>query len=126
MTTHRVSKVAVEREVCSQAAPRPKGPKKQGGPVEQDSLRTLWMRAVRRYVPAQQELHRRLLADPSLNQQIQVFVAERARVTEEELKARGIKLKPVKPLGAWERNRAHAGKFVSVVEGGLPTLGKRR
>jgi hypothetical protein len=125
MTTYRVEKVQLMRSASAPADARRAAPAKKQRPVQRETLRSLWERACRRYVPAQQELHRRLVADPSLRNQLQAFAMERQLEHMITAKARGVTIKARRPESAWER-MAGGSKWISVVEGGLPTLGKRR
>lgn len=90
-------------------------------------LYSLWRDARRRHPQAQAELLRVLRVHPSASAWLKWFAAEWDEMRGQREKVLGVK--QVKPQGAWERNAEHAregGRWVGIVRGGLPSLGKRR
>jgi hypothetical protein len=94
--------------------------------LSERQLRDLWRAAKRGDPGASKRLVELSQAYPKAEALFRSFASERARRI---LAANGGYPNPVpkaKPLGAWEKARAKASSWVSVVGGGLPSLGKRR
>ncbi len=102
-------------------------PRKQVEPLpmnmhESDLLR-LWSRARKGDRNAQRSLHELVIKYPrAVAPLIQRFVAQR------ESHIRGTYGTPpvTKPQSTWQRAYAKAGKYTVFLNGGLPTLGKRK
>lgn len=94
--------------------------------INRAALYKLWASARRRDASAQAQLHRLLQAHPEVEPTLRAFAAERDARIREDAAARSLPAKKPQVLGAWERNARKAGRWVGIVSGGLPTLGKRR
>lgn len=93
--------------------------------MSRNALFRLWLSARRRNPDAQTELHRLLTARPKIQQLLKEFVDEQENIIAAKLrkaKAPAAKAAPT----AWERMSGCATQWVSVISGGLPSLGKRR
>lgn len=94
--------------------------------VDRAEVYRLWKKATRKNTVAQQALHKLLLAHPPVEGLLRAFAQEKADAIRERKRALGIDSKKKSPRGKWDLAAAKAGKYVVVVSGGLPTLGKRR
>jgi hypothetical protein len=95
--------------------------------LTRNNLYALWVRACKKEGAAQLELHQLIAAKPELEKLFRAFAQDRKSKLEQAALARGdIPKVPPPPVGAWEQAMSKAGETVSIVSGGLPSLGKRR
>jgi hypothetical protein len=93
--------------------------------MSRNALFRLWLSARRRNPDAQTELHRLLTAHPKIQHLLKVFVDEHKSIVTAKLRKANAPAAKTAPT-AWERMSGRATQWVSVISGGLPSLGKRR
>jgi hypothetical protein len=96
------------------------------GTVSNRELFIIWSRACRKDVTAQRQLYQLLLKYPQIEVLLKNFATERTAAKRAYEKSLGVKTKKRKPTGNWGDLPAKANRYVVIVGGGLPTLGKKR
>lgn len=102
-------------------------PRKQIKPLPANmrevDLHRLWSRARKGDLNAQRLLHEMVIQHPrAVTPLIQKFVAQRQSVVQGTYGTPPV----AKPQSAWQRAYAKAGRYSVFINGGLPTLGKRK
>ena len=92
--------------------------------MSRKALFRLWLSARRRNSVAQTELHRLLTAHPKIQHILKEFVNEHESIVAPKHRKAKTPTNKAAPT-AWERMSGRATQWVSVVSGGLPSLGKR-
>lgn len=93
--------------------------------MSRNALFRLWLSARRRNSDAQTQLHQLLTAHPKIQQILKEFVDEHEIIVAAKLRKAKAPTNKAAPT-AWERMSGRATQWVSVISGGLPSLGKRR
>ncbi len=93
--------------------------------MSRNALFRLWLSARRRNPYAQTELHRLLTAHPKIQKILKEFVDEHKSIVAAKPRKAQVPATKAAPT-AWEQMSGCATGWVSIMSGGLPSLGKRR